>query len=197
MQVQRTGLRGTLKSSGLINWPIYSCFQKSQSERFSLDCAKRYWIVSSPPVSFTVSGCIEKHFPHGGTVAKTPRSQCRGPRFNPWSGNEIPHAETKSLHAAAKTKHPSATTKTWQRQINIYYKKEEEKSIREIALTNLFTKPLFLPIFENSWYKEWVKNIISSSLILLCMSYILIFQLWSWLHYGNLERNVKKYSLKY
>ena len=25
-------------------------------------------------------------------MAKTPRSQCRGPGFNPWSGNEIPHA---------------------------------------------------------------------------------------------------------
>ena len=23
----------------------------------------------------------------GGTVVKTPHSQCRGPRFNPWSGN--------------------------------------------------------------------------------------------------------------
>ena len=23
----------------------------------------------------------------GGPVAKTPRSQCRGPRYNPWSGN--------------------------------------------------------------------------------------------------------------
>ena len=28
--------------------------------------------MSSPPVSSTVSGCIEKHFPHGGTVAKSP-----------------------------------------------------------------------------------------------------------------------------
>ena len=23
----------------------------------------------------------------GGPVAETPHSQCRGPRFNPWSGN--------------------------------------------------------------------------------------------------------------
>ena len=28
--------------------------------------------------------------------------QCRGPGFNPWSGNWIPHATTKKLHAATK-----------------------------------------------------------------------------------------------
>ena len=38
----------------------------------------------------------------GGPVAKTPYSQCRGPGFNPWSGNWIPHASTKSSHAAVK-----------------------------------------------------------------------------------------------
>ena len=31
----------------------------------------------------------------GGPVAKTPRSQCRGPRSDPWSGNWILHAATK------------------------------------------------------------------------------------------------------
>ena len=29
---------------------------------------------------------ITRDFP-GGAVVKTPRSQCRGPGFNPWSGN--------------------------------------------------------------------------------------------------------------
>ena len=33
----------------------------------------------------------------GGTVAKTPHSQCRGSGFDPWSGNQIPHGSTKSL----------------------------------------------------------------------------------------------------
>ena len=28
----------------------------------------------------------ERDFP-GGPVAKTPHSQCRGPGFDPWSGN--------------------------------------------------------------------------------------------------------------
>ena len=32
-------------------------------------------------------------------MAKTPRSQCWGPRFNPWSGNWIPHATTKTWHS--------------------------------------------------------------------------------------------------
>ena len=33
----------------------------------------------------------------GGSVAKTLRSQCRGPGFNPWSGNWIPRATAKDL----------------------------------------------------------------------------------------------------
>ena len=32
-----------------------------------------------------------RDFP-GGPVGKTPCSQCRGPGFNPWLENEIPHA---------------------------------------------------------------------------------------------------------
>ena len=45
--------------------------------------------------------CISWDFP-GGLVAKTPHSQWRGPGFNPWSGNEIQYAATKSLHAATQ-----------------------------------------------------------------------------------------------
>ena len=45
-----------------------------------------------------------RDFP-GGPVAKTLHSQCRGPRFDPWSGNNIPHATSKGLHAATKTQH--------------------------------------------------------------------------------------------
>ena len=37
---------------------------------------------------------VGRDFP-GGPVAKTPHSQCRGPRFNPLSENLIPHAATK------------------------------------------------------------------------------------------------------
>ena len=32
----------------------------------------------------------------GGPVAGTLCSQCRGPRFNPWSENYIPHTATKT-----------------------------------------------------------------------------------------------------
>ena len=38
----------------------------------------------------------------GGPGVKTPWSQCRGPRFNLWSGNQIPHVTTKSSHAASQ-----------------------------------------------------------------------------------------------
>ena len=43
--------------------------------------------------SFLKSECTGD-FP-GGPVAKTRRSPCRGPRCDPWSGNEIPHTTTE------------------------------------------------------------------------------------------------------
>ena len=48
----------------------------------------------------------------GGPVAKTPCSQCRGPGFDPWSGNKIPHVLTPQLKIL------SAATKTLSSQIN-------------------------------------------------------------------------------
>ena len=51
----------------------------------------------------------EKNFLRGAVV-KTLSSQCRGPGFNPWSGNFRSHMpQLKILHA---------TTKTWHSQIN-------------------------------------------------------------------------------
>ena len=38
-------------------------------------------------------------FPRG-QMAKTSHSQCRGPGFDPWSGNELPH-----IACATKTQH--------------------------------------------------------------------------------------------
>ena len=38
----------------------------------------------------------------GGPVTKTLHSQCKGPRFDPWSRNSIPHAAIKSSHASTK-----------------------------------------------------------------------------------------------
>ena len=38
----------------------------------------------------------------GAPVAKMPCSQCRGPKFNPWIGNEIPQATKKSQHNQIK-----------------------------------------------------------------------------------------------
>jgi len=37
-----------------------------------------------------------------GSAAKTLTSQCRVPGFDPWSGNKIPHATTKSSQAETK-----------------------------------------------------------------------------------------------
>ena len=38
----------------------------------------------------------------GGPAAIAPYSQCRGPRFNPWSGNYVSQTTTKSPHTATK-----------------------------------------------------------------------------------------------
>ena len=38
----------------------------------------------------------------GGPVVKIPCSQCRGPGFDPWSGNEIPCATTKDWFQSNK-----------------------------------------------------------------------------------------------
>ena len=43
-----------------------------------------------------VSQKEDSNFP-GGPVAKTLHSQCRGPGFDPWSGDKIPHVTTKDL----------------------------------------------------------------------------------------------------
>jgi len=61
-------------------------------------------------------------------VAKTPCSQCKGPRFHPWSGN-------KTLHTA---------TKTWHSQINIFlnYKQINEKKISNSVKKKKCTKEL-------------------------------------------------------
>ena len=39
-------------------------------------------------------------------MAKTPRSQCRAPGFDPWSGSEIPHAATKKEDPVCHNKGP-------------------------------------------------------------------------------------------
>ena len=46
----------------------------------------------------------------GGPVAKTLRSHCSRPGFDPWSGNKIPHA-------AIKIKNLCVTIKMWRGQI--------------------------------------------------------------------------------
>ena len=43
----------------------------------------------------TIRNTDSGNFP-GGPVAKTLSYQCRWPGFDPWSGNSIPHAATKS-----------------------------------------------------------------------------------------------------
>ena len=48
--------------------------------------------------TYPLKDLLTRDFP-GGPEPRTLCSQCRGPRFDPWSGNYIPHAATKSSHA--------------------------------------------------------------------------------------------------
>ena len=53
---------------------------------------------------------LARDFP-GGPVAKTLCSQCRGLRLDPWSGNYIPHATSKSSHTTTMTHSSQINTK--------------------------------------------------------------------------------------
>ena len=58
----------------------------------------------------------------GGLVAKTPKSQCREPRFHPWSGNKIPYVSLKrSYMPQQKSKISSIIAKTQHSQINSFF----------------------------------------------------------------------------
>ena len=60
---------------------------------------------------------ISRTFP-GDPEAKTLCSQCRGPEFNPWSGNLIPHAAAKAGNSQIN-------------KINKYWKKRKGKGTRD------------------------------------------------------------------
>ena len=53
---------------------------------------------------------ISGDFPDG-PVVKTPCSQYKGTGFDPWAGNQILHAASKSPHATVKIS--GAAIKTW------------------------------------------------------------------------------------
>ena len=84
-----------------------SVFECLQNEDYAKCCAE-----CKDPKSSSA-----QDFP-GGPVAEALCLQYRGPRLYPWSENQIPHAMTKSLHAATQTQ-SSPMNKT-----NIFKKEE-------------------------------------------------------------------------
>ena len=66
-----------------------------------------------------------------GPVAKTLCSQCRGPRFDPWSGNQNPHATTKSLHATTKERR----NRVLQLKPSALNERKKKKEIRKSKLS--------------------------------------------------------------
>ena len=101
--------------------PRWSLLLTESAQHSSLSC-KAFpelcvRLSSSPPSGFylkqyllegsslnTVSKTAQNQDFPGGPRAKTLNSQCREPGFDPWLGNQISHAATKSLHAATKAK---------------------------------------------------------------------------------------------
>ena len=72
-------------------------------------------IVSQDPLAGAGGLKVPLWYFPGGPVAKTLGSQCRGPRFDPWSGNVTPHTTTKGLIAA--TKNPASNDNKAQRSL--------------------------------------------------------------------------------
>ena len=79
-------------------------------------CARYFSSAKDKVVNETDKNPCPENFP-GGPVVETPHSQCHWARFFPWSGNQIPHATTKSSHAS--TKNPMQPKKL---KINICFK---------------------------------------------------------------------------
>ena len=79
-----------------------------------------------------------RDFP-GGPVAKTALSQYRGPRFHPWSWNQIPHAVTKT--PCMRQLRPSAPNK----EIN---KLKKTKILEKIIKYMLSNPPLLSGVLK-------------------------------------------------
>ena len=83
------------------------------TECFILGLSTRCWLGQERPGSNLIKANIIIHFAPtrgylftdfcGSPVATTPCSQCMGPQFDPWSGNWIPHAPTKTPHSQTNT----------------------------------------------------------------------------------------------
>ena len=93
-----------LNSFDIINidseaWPGAQTISNTGQECFSvLICQQRQ---SSKLLTGRVLQIPPSGLP-GGPVAKTPCSKCRGPGFDPWSGNLSSHATTKDPTGQSK-----------------------------------------------------------------------------------------------
>ena len=60
------------------------------------------WVIVTETVWLAKSKMLNSLYFPGGLMAKIPHSQCRGPGFHSWSGNQIPTATTKTQHSQIK-----------------------------------------------------------------------------------------------
>ena len=77
---------------------IVNAMEENPSREKIVKIWKDYAVLDAIVVTET---SVKRNF-LGVSVAKTPCSQCRGPRFDPYSGNQILDAAAKSLHVTTK-----------------------------------------------------------------------------------------------
>ena len=99
LDVKELGAQGPSSILFTISPPPQGCFTMlSTSLSTSTGPVVRIWKQLGGDLSLqasTIRNTDSGNFP-GGPVAKTLSYQCRWPGFNPWSGNSILHAATKS-----------------------------------------------------------------------------------------------------
>ena len=92
-------------------------------------------------------------------------SNARGPGFSPWSGNQIPHAATKSSHTP-QLKILSAVTKTWCSQRNISQNRSNYKNKHTYKACGIQAgrehwnpkTPHVSPGLHDNWYLDDIKS---------------------------------------
>ena len=91
-------------------------------------------------------------------MAKTPCSQCRGPRFDPWSGTISCIPQPKILHAVPQTQHSQKTKQkkpAWVSQDGTELLRIGEKLLSGVSVCGLITQ--LRSYRRRIWYGVWAE----------------------------------------
>ena len=101
--------------------------------------------------------CFCWDFP-GGSVAKTWSSPCRGPGFDPWSGNKIPYATTltwcrQKIHIYVYILKGSAL-ELKMKKIPIFFKRKKERETADNLVVKAKGATLSCLFWESNWFRR-------------------------------------------